>query len=41
MDTLRARAPRNCQARDMELVLSTEIIDGRSAPPKIEAVYFW
>jgi len=25
----------------MEFVLSTEIIDGRSAPPKIEAAYFW
>jgi hypothetical protein len=25
----------------MEFVLSTEIIDGRSSPPKIEATYFW
>jgi hypothetical protein len=25
----------------MEFVLSTEIIDGRSSPPKVEATYFW
>jgi hypothetical protein len=41
MDAVRAKAPRNWAGENMEFVLSTEIIDGRSAPPKIEATYFW
>jgi hypothetical protein len=41
MESLKSQAPRNWDGRNMELVLSTEIIDGKSAPPKIEAVHFW
>jgi hypothetical protein len=41
MEAIRAKAPRNWAGENMEFVLSTEIIDGRSAPPKIEAMYFW
>jgi hypothetical protein len=41
MEAIKAKAPRNWSGQNMELVLSTEIIDGRSAPPKIEATYFW
>jgi hypothetical protein len=41
MESLKAQAPKNWDGKNMELVLSTEIIDGKSAPPKIEAVYFW
>jgi hypothetical protein len=41
METLKAQAPKNWDGKNMEFVLSTEIIDGKSAPPKIEAVYFW
>ena len=41
MELLKAQAPRNWNGKNMELVLSTEIIDGRSSQPKIEAVYFW
>jgi hypothetical protein len=41
MEAVRAKAPRNWAGENMEFVLSTEIIDGRSAPPKIEATYFW
>jgi len=41
MDAILSRAPRNWDRMNMEFVLSTEIIDGRSAAPKVEAVYFW
>jgi hypothetical protein len=41
MDTIKAQAPKNWAGENMEFVLSTEIIDGRSAPPKVEATYFW
>jgi hypothetical protein len=41
MDRIKADAPRNWSGQNMEFVLSTEIIDGRSSPPKIEATYFW
>jgi hypothetical protein len=41
MDSLAAQAPRNWAGQNMEIVLSTEIIDGKSSPPKVEATYFW
>jgi hypothetical protein len=41
MELIKARAPKNWDGQNMEFVLSTEIIDGRSAPPKIGAAYFW
>jgi hypothetical protein len=41
MESLKAQAPKNWDGKNMEFVLSTEIIDGKSAPPKVEAVYFW
>jgi hypothetical protein len=41
MDALAARAPKGWEGKNIEVVISTEIIDGRSAPPKIEAVHFW
>jgi hypothetical protein len=41
MEAIKSRAPKNWGGRNMEFVLSTEIIDGRSSPPKIEATYFW
>jgi hypothetical protein len=41
MESLKAQTPKNWDRKNMEFVLSTEIIDGKSAPPKIEAVYFW
>lgn len=41
MEAMLRRAPRDWDGKNMEFVLSTEIIDGRSAPPKIEAMYFW
>ena len=41
MELIEARAPKNWDGQNMEFVLSTEIIDGRSSPPKVEAAYFW
>lgn len=41
MDAIKARAPRDWDGKNMEIVLSTEIIDGSSSPPKVVATYFW
>jgi hypothetical protein len=41
MESIKAQSPKNWAGQNMEFVLSTEIIDGRSSPPKIEATYFW
>ena len=41
LQAVSAQLPRDWQNKSMEFVLSTEIIDGRSAPPKVEAMYFW
>lgn len=41
MDAIAARAPKSWDGKNMEFVLSTEIIDGSSSPPKIVATYFW
>ncbi len=41
MDAIRSRAPKDWSGKNMEIVLSTEIIDNGSSPPKIVAVYFW
>ena len=41
LQAIAGQLPRDWQSKNMEFVLSTEIIDGRSAPPRVEAVYFW
>ena len=41
MDAIRSQAPKGWAGQNMEFVLSTEIIDGRSSPPKVETTYFW
>jgi hypothetical protein len=41
MDSIGNQAPKDWAGQNMEFVLSTEIIDGRSSPPKVEATYFW
>ena len=38
---LAKRAPRDWWKKNMELVLQTEVIDGRSGPPRLVASYFW
>ena len=37
----RPMLPKDWDQKNMEFVLSTEIIDGISSPPKVEATYFW
>jgi hypothetical protein len=41
MDSIKSHAPKDWDGENMEFVLSTEIIDGKSSPPKVEATYFW
>ncbi len=41
MDALKGRLPKDWEQKNMEVVLSTEIIDGISSPPKVVATYFW
>ena len=41
MEAIKAQAPKNWASQNMEFVISTEIIDGRSSPPKVEATSFW
>ena len=38
---LAAAAPKQWKRQNLELVLSTEVIRGRSGHPKIEAIHFW
>jgi hypothetical protein len=35
------RAPKNWQNMNMEAVITTEVIDGKSGPPRVLAVYYW
>jgi hypothetical protein len=41
MDALKGHLPKDWDQKNMEIVLSTEIIDGISSPPKVVATYFW
>jgi len=41
IDAIQSQAPKGWEGQNMEFVLSTEIIDGRSSPPRVEAIYFW
>jgi hypothetical protein len=41
MDAVRSQVPKGWEGQNMEFVLSTEIIDGRPSPPKVEKTYFW
>jgi hypothetical protein len=41
MDVIKALVPKDWDQKNMEMVLSTEIIDGISSPPKVVATYFW
>jgi hypothetical protein len=40
MDSIKSHAPRDWDGENMEFVLSTEIIDGKSST-QVEATYFW
>ena len=41
MDALKPHLPKDWDQKNMEIVLSTEIIDGISSPPKVVATWFW
>ncbi len=41
MDAIKPAPPQDWDQKNMEIVLSTEIIDGISSPPKVVATYFW
>jgi len=41
MDELVRAAPTDWEHKNMEIVLETQVIDGRSGPPRINAVYTW
>jgi hypothetical protein len=41
LEQLTKIAPKGANKKNIELVLSTEIIDGQPGTPKIEATYFW
>jgi hypothetical protein len=41
MAELMRAAPNNWEHKNMEIVIETQVIDGRSGPPRIAAVYVW
>jgi hypothetical protein len=41
IDELVASAPKEWSGKNMELVLETQVIDGRSGPPHVVATHFW
>jgi len=41
LDELARRAPKEWARKNLEIVLGTQVIDGRSGPPRIEEVYAW
>jgi hypothetical protein len=41
LDQMARRVPANWNRRNIEIVLETQVIDGRSGPPRIAAVHVW
>jgi hypothetical protein len=41
MEDILSQVPRDWKKKNMELVLETQVIDGRSGPPRITAVHVW
>jgi hypothetical protein len=41
LDELARQAPKDWSHKNVEVVLETQVIDGRSGPPRIDAVYTW
>ena len=41
MDELIRAAPKDWEHKNMEIVIETQVIDGRSGPPRIATVYVW
>jgi hypothetical protein len=41
MEDLLKQVPTNWKQKNMEIVLETQVIQGRSGPPRIDAVHVW
>jgi hypothetical protein len=41
LDELARQVPKDWSHKNIEVVLETQVIDGRSGPPRIDAVYTW
>jgi hypothetical protein len=41
MDALAGRAPKDWEHKNVQVVLTAEVIDGHSGPPRIVTAYFW
>jgi hypothetical protein len=40
-DLITARAPRNWEHKNVQILISTRVINGKSGPPKVLTVHFW
>ena len=41
MEAIQARAPRNWQHKNVQILISTKVINGKSGPPKVVTAQFW
>jgi hypothetical protein len=41
METVVGRAPRNWGRKNVQILVSTKVIDGKSGPPRVLTAYFW
>jgi hypothetical protein len=41
LEQISAQAPRDWTRKNMEAVIATQVIDGKSGPPRLAAVHFW
>jgi hypothetical protein len=41
MDEMLKQVPANWKQKNIEIVLETQVIQGRSGPPRISAVHLW
>jgi len=41
MNEMLSQVPRNWSHKNIEIVLETQVIQGRSGPPRIAAVHSW
>jgi len=41
INEMTSRLPANWSRKNIEIVLETQVIDSRSGPPRIDAVYVW
>jgi hypothetical protein len=41
MEDMLKQVPQNWKQKNLEIVLETQVIQGRSGPPRIAAVHVW